>query len=344
MLYSESTIFKNEKILSPDYLPEMLPHREHQIKQVADNLLPASKGRQPQNTFLFGPPGIGKTVSIKSVFRQFEEFSGIKTIYINCWDYKTATAVLSKIVIDLGYPVQRRGWAKDEIFSRLIEVLNKLNKSLIICLDEVDQLEEEALYDLLRLTAKNPLGIVAISNNQFVFSSFEARIRSSLSMDEIEFKPYTLVEMKDILQERVKHALTSVDNGVILLAANHAVQKGGDVRIGLQCLMKAGRIAEQDNAGKLKVDHIRKVLKEVGKAKPEILKEKVIDHEKRILEILNDGNKWQSGNLYKKYCETCENPVSDRAFRDFVNHLVEINLIKINKRRLNGSTRIISKV
>lgn len=343
MASTDSTIFKNEEILSSNYLPELLPHRENQIKQVADNLLPASKGRQPQNTFLFGSPGIGKTASVRYVFREFEEFSGIKSIYINCWDYKTAVAVLSKISIDLGHMVQRRGWSKDEIFGRLMEVLNKLNKGLIVCLDEVDQLEEEVLYDLLRLNVKIPLGIVAISNNQYAFADFEPRIRSSLSMDEIEFKPYTLVEMKDILQERVKYSLTSVENGVVLLAANHAVQKGGDVRIGLQCLQKAGRIAEQDNANKLKVEHVRKVLKEVGKVKPEILKEKVTDHEKKILEVLNDGSKWQSGELYKKYCETTENHVSDRAFRGFVNHLAEINLIKVNKRKLHGNIRLISK-
>ena len=83
-MYPESTIFKNEEILSPEYLPDLLPHRENQIKQIADNLLPASKGRRPQNTFLFGSPGIGKTHAARYVFREFENFSGIKTVYINC--------------------------------------------------------------------------------------------------------------------------------------------------------------------------------------------------------------------------------------------------------------------
>ena len=342
-MYPESKIFKNEEILSHDYLPELLPHREQQIKQLANNLLPASKGRQPQNTFIHGSPGIGKTASMKHVFREFEEYSGIKTTYINCWDCRTATAVLSKIAIDLGYPVQRRGWGKDEIFGKLVEVLNKSSKSLIVCLDEVDQLDQEALYDLLRLDVKNPIGLVAISNNPFVFANIEARIKSSLAMDDIEFKPYNLAEMKDILQERVKYALTSVEDGVVLLAANHAVQKGGDVRIGLQCLFKAGRIAEQESSDKVKVMHIKNVLKEVKEVKPEILKEKVSDEEKIILEILHDGRIWKSGDLYEKYCELAKDPVSDRLFRDCVNHLGEVNLVKIRKRNFQGSIRLISK-
>ena len=341
---ADSNIFKNEQILSPDYLPDILPHREQQIKQIANNLAPASKGRKPQNTFVFGSPGTGKTASIKHVFREFEDYSGIKTVYINCWDYKTAAAVLSKIAIDLGYPVQRRGWSKDEIFGKLIEVLNKINKGLIICLDEVDQLEQEALYDTLRLDVKSPLGVVAISNDPFAFANAEPRIKSSLAMDDIEFKPYTLEEMKNILQERVKYGITSLENGVVLLAANRAVQKGGDVRIGLQCLLKAGRIAEQENSNKVKVEHMKYVIREVKAVKPEILKEKIISHEKTILDILGDGDKWQSGELYRKYCEVVENPVSDRAFRDYVNHLEQVNLVKIRKRTVDGNARIISKV
>ena len=343
MLSADSRIFKNEEVLSSDYLPELLPHREQQIKQLADNLLPASRGRQPQNTFLFGSPGIGKTASVKYVFREFEEYSGIKTIYINCWDYKTATAVLSKIVIELGYPVQRRGLGKDEIFDRLMEVLNKSSRSLIICLDEVDQLQQEALYDLSRLKTKNPLGLVAISNNPFIFADIEPRIKSSLAVDEIEFKPYSLMEMKSILQERVKHSINLVEDGVVLLAANRAVQKGGDVRVGLQCLLRAGRIAEQENSNNLKVEHIRNVLKEVREVKPEILKGKISDEEKAILGILNDGRKWQSGELYEEYCRLVESPVGDRSFRECINHLAKVNLLKINKRKLHGSIRIISK-
>lgn len=342
--FEDSTIFKNEEILSSEYLPEMLPHREQQIKQLADNLLPASKGRNPQNTFLYGSPGVGKTAVAKYVFREFEDYSGIKTVYINCWDFKTATAILSKIVIDLGQMVQRRGISKDEIVSRLIEVLNKLNKGLLVCLDEVDQLEQEVLYDLLRLNqyVKNPIGLIFISNNPFVFTNVEPRIKSSLAVDEIEFKPYTLEEMKDILQERVNHAITSVESGVVLLCANHAINKSGDVRVGLQCLLKAGRLAEQKNENKIKVEHVRKILKEVKEVKPEILKEKINDTEKIILDII--GNKrWESGELYKRYCKATDDPVTDRMFRDCVNHLAELNLIRIGKRKSHGSIRIISR-
>jgi len=343
----ESKIFKNEEILSPEYLPEILPHRENQIKLLADNLLATSKGRR-QNTFIFGPPGIGKTATVRYVFREFEDYSGIKTIYINCWDCKTATAVLSHLAISLGLFVQRHGWSKDEVIERLLEGLKKWGKGVVVCLDEVDQLifrDASVLYDLLRINqyVKNPVSVVFISNNPHVFAKVEPRIKSSLSVEELEFKPYTLQEMKDILEERVKNAFIAVEKGVVLLAANRAVQMGGDVRIGLDCLLKAGRLAEQEGADLVKVEHVKRIIKEVEPAKPKILKEKINEHEKVLLEILEKEKRLSSGDLYRKYCEVYPNPVSDRAFRDLVKHLQELKLIRIKKGK-SRNLRMVSKI
>ncbi|MBI2005405.1 MAG: AAA family ATPase [Candidatus Aenigmarchaeota archaeon] len=345
----QSKIFKNEEILSPEYLPDMLPHRENQIKQLADNLLPASKGRKPQNTLIFGSSGIGKTATAKCVFREFEEYSGIKTVYLNCWDYNTSLAVLTKIVSEFGMFVQRRGWAKDEIISRLTEALEKSKKSLLVCLDEVDQLvykDQKVLYDLLRLNqyVKNSVGLIFISNNPHVFANLEARITSSLSLDEIEFKPYTLQEMKDILQERVDYGFHSVEEGVVALASAHALNKNGDVRVGLECLLKAGRLAEKENSDKVQVIHIKKVLRTVDEAKPEILKDRVTDVEKLIIDIVNNKKHTLTfDELYKIYEETIKSPITKRMLREHVNHLDSVNLLKIGKRKF-GKSRFILKV
>jgi cell division control protein 6 len=347
----ESRIFKNEEILSPEYLPELLPHREQQIKRLASNLEPAAKGRRPQNTFLFGSPGIGKTASTKFIFRQFEhEYSNVKTIYINCWDYKTANAVLGKIAEELKAFVTRRGVGKDEILEKIVESCKKSKKGLVVCLDEVDQLifnEQEVLYDLLRINQyiENPVGLVFISNNPHVFANAEPRIKSSLNIEDIEFKAYSMEEMKDILQERGKIAFVSFEPAIVLLAANHAVMNGGDVRVGLECLMKAGRIAEQESS-KVKVEHMKKILLSVKPAKPEILKERITEDEKMILEVVNEYRILNSGELYELYCKKAEAPVSERRFRDFVNHLADVGLVKVRERKrgMLGKTRVISRV
>ncbi|MFH8119874.1 MAG: hypothetical protein QXS37_03675, partial [Candidatus Aenigmatarchaeota archaeon] len=268
----------------------------------------------------------------------------------NCWDYKTIVAILSKISLDLGGFVQRRGLGKDEILERAIEICNKLDKGLVICLDEVDQLifhDKSALYDLLRLSqyVKSHIGLIFVSNNQFVFANVEPRIRSSLNVEEMEFKPYSLLEMKDILEERAKLAFTSFESAVILLAANHAVQNGGDVRVGLECLLKAGRQAEKEGERKVKVSHIKAVLSSVNPIKPEILKEKLNLDEKIILQIVDEEKRIFTDELYFIYSNRIEYPVGERRFRDFLKHLVDIGLIKIltRKRGIRGKKRIVIK-
>ncbi|MDI6806346.1 MAG: AAA family ATPase [Candidatus Aenigmarchaeota archaeon] len=346
----ESKIFKNEEILSPEYLPEMLPHREQQIKLLANNLLPASKGRKPQNTFIHGAPGIGKTACTKYVFREFESYSErVKTIYLNCWDYRSSHAILTKIVLDCGGFVPRRGTSKDEILEKFLEIARTLNKGFVICLDEVDKLipeGQDALYDLLRMNQylKNPFGIVFISNNPYVFAGVDGRIRSSLAIEEIGFNTYNLSEMVGILDERAKQAFFKVEKGVVLLAANRAIKKGGDVRVGLECLLRAGRVAEAENANEVKVKYVRKVLRGVKEVKPQILKERINNTEKVILDILEERKRLTSNELYQA-CKKKVSEISDRTIRNYLRELAKIGLIKVRRvRGIRGFSRIISKV
>jgi len=74
----ESRIYKNEEALSTEFLPDFLPHRDTQIQEIARNLNPATNGRKPQNTFIVGSPGIGKTCVTKFVFRELQNFADEK--------------------------------------------------------------------------------------------------------------------------------------------------------------------------------------------------------------------------------------------------------------------------
>lgn len=330
-------LFKCEEALFPEYLPPTLPHREQQIKQVANNLAPLAELRKGQHTFIFGPPGIGKTAVIKYVFREFESYASVKTVYLNCWNYSTEYAVLAQLATELSCFVQRRGWAKDEILNRIVEAMKKLKQGVAVCLDEVDRLlpkHEAVLYELLRIDqyTGNPLALVLISNQPAVLLGLEPRIRSSLSIELIEFKPYTLSEMHHILEERIRLALKPgcLEEGVVLLAANHAVRKGGDVRVGLECLLRAARLAESEGSPKLLVKHMRNVLAGVGKIKPQILASRLDQASKQILEILKHSDGITPAQLYEIYCSTHEG-IALSTFRSRLLELKRLGLVSIRR-------------
>ncbi|MCX8179303.1 MAG: AAA family ATPase [Candidatus Aenigmarchaeota archaeon] len=337
-------LFKNEEVLSPEYLPEILPHREGQIKELVRNIEVLAKGRKAENVFIYGPPGIGKTACVKFVFRQFKEYAGVHSVYINTWDYNTTSSLLAKIVLSLNYPIPRRGLSKDEILEKLIEVLKKLRKGLIVCLDEVDRLivrDQNVLYDLVRINqyVDLPVCVIMISNFRDVLAKLEPRIASSLGLKEIEFKPYTLNEMKDILGERCLLAFKEpVEEGVVLLCANHAINRGGDVRVGLECLRKASRVAEEQGSERLKVEHVKAILKDVRAVKMEIVKENLKGVEKNIVEILNDGKTYTSTQLWEEYKRRF-GEISQTALSEYVKRLKEFGLVKTREDRRESRGR-----
>ncbi|MGC8993605.1 MAG: Cdc6/Cdc18 family protein [Candidatus Aenigmatarchaeota archaeon] len=335
------SVIKNEEVLSPEYLPANLPHREGQIKLLADNLSLLLKNKKPPNIFIHGKSGVGKTAVSKYVLREFENYSGIKSIYINCWQYNTTFAILSEIGLRINAFISRRGWAKDEIFNRIIQQLENQKINLIVVLDEVDQLikrDQSILYDLLRIEnyTKQKVGLVFISNDKFAFKDVEDRIKSSLNLEEIEFKPYTFLEMKDIVEDRLKNAFVAYENGVSALVASKAAEKG-DVRIALQILLKAGRRAKD----KLTLEDVKAVLREEMENPKEKASENFLsDKEKLLLSILEKPKNTEQ--LYEELLKNMK--ISQSEFNRIVDELIKKNLVEVigfeNKFRILSKRKI----
>jgi Cdc6-like AAA superfamily ATPase len=200
---------------------------------------------------------------------------------------------------------------------------NRLN--LIVVLDEVDQLiknDASVLYDLLRIEnyTKQKIGLIFISNDKYVFRNVEDRIKSSLNLEEIEFKPYTFLEMKDIVEQRMKEAFASYEEGVSALVAAKAVEKG-DVRVALDILLKSGRIAK----GKLRIEDVKKVIKEEVNPKAQEIMKVLSNAEKRILEILNKPK--TTKEIFEKLVKT--EKMSKMEFYRTLKEMIRKGLIKI---------------
>ncbi len=351
---SEQTIFKNETVLMPDYLPTDILHREKEIKELVSSINVLIHGRKGENLFLIGNPGTGKTCCSKYVLTELEQHTQrILPIYINCWDHSSRFVILGLIANELGMLIPRRGISVDEVTEKIVEGFSKSSyKGIVVILDEVDRLfisktgDKEVLYDLSR--SKENLGvnisIIAISNNRDVLARLDDRIRSSLSPRSLEFKSYDSIALKNILKHRAKNAFYSdtLEEEVIPLCAAIGLNHNGDARISINALWKAGKDAEKKGQNKITIENVQNI-KNSLKTEEEIKKElgKQLDYsifnknEQRILKILKKIKEIETSELYKKLKLT-EN--EKRNVRNILDKFEKLNIIKIDT---DSKTRII---
>ncbi len=335
-------IIKNEDFLLPNYIPEDIFSREKEINEISLNLLPLTKNSNARNMLIVGKTGVGKTTTVKYVVRELEAYSNkVKVCYINCWQYSTKFSILSQMAHLLGYAVPRRGVAYDEILSKILEILKQEKTNPVIILDEADKLlkDLDILYDFSRLLDENNIkfGIILITNASDFLVKIDGRIKSSLLLNEIVFKPYKPDVLKMILENRAKKALyfDSVDKEVIGLCAAIGAKRGGDCRIAINCLLSSAKLAEKWGDERLMIKHVQAVKQEVLKRD---LKEKqalLPETSKKILkQIEKMGGECTSGELYENI------DIEDKTIRNHLKNLEELGFIKTEKINLKrGKTR-----
>jgi cell division control protein 6 len=311
-------IIINEDALTEAFIPTRLLHREGQIRELERCLKPALKNRSIENIFLMGTSGTGKTTITKWILGNY--FKGISA-YVNCWKYRTTHEVLKEILLELQIPVHGREPTGD--LTKALERIVKKTK-IIVCLDEVDRLDD---FDLLYLLARGGCGLILISTRCHVLVSLTTRIRGSLALTEIEFPPYKTDELYDIIRDRVEYAFRpgSLKNEFIKLAS---VAAQGDARTGLEIVRKAGKKAEVRYLNEVTMRELEETINETNKLKMVYPVDKLNAHQKVIYDILEKKRKLSSGLLYTEYCTLMRSPVVDRAYRNYMRRMVNLGLIK----------------
>jgi len=340
----------DERYLYPEFIPEKLPYREKEIETLVYCFDPVLRARKPLNVFLAGSTGVGKTVCVKYVLNQLEEsFDRAKSLYLNCFEYNSRPSVLIAIANFVGAGVPRRGLATDEIFTKMVEYLKKSGFVPIVILDEFDQLliseqNSKLLYDLLRVVEyeKLHIGIVMISNDVSLTTKLDSRIRSSLAEQTIIFNSYSPSQLKGILKERCDGAFVkgAAGDDIISLAAAHAAKIGGDCRVALESLLRAGRLAERANLSKVSIEHLRSAFEDVDAVSALKSLKHLDGDEKMLLQIIAQNQPLASGKIYEIYSASGKT-LKERRLRDILSLLERQNLISYKEVKLGnkGKTR-----
>ena len=248
---SSPTIFIDRNVLRHDYVPRTLPHRDEHIRKLGGILAPALNSSKTSNIFLYGKTGTGKTAVTKLVLscleQKAQELGGpLRSAYVNCRLAGTNYRVLAELCRAVGAEVPFTGVAVGELLDRFREALSNGNSPLLVVLDEIDALvrrqeDDILLYELTRINEtlrRTWVSLIGVSNDLHFKEFLDPRVLSSLSEEEVVFRPYLADELYDILSDRVKAAFRpgTMHNATLRLCAALAAGEHGDARRAL-CLL-----------------------------------------------------------------------------------------------------------
>jgi cell division control protein 6 len=182
----------------------------------------------------------------------------------------------------------------------------------------------------------------------------DPRVFSSLSEEEVVFRPYDANELRTILAERARMAFCegALSDGALNLCAALAAAEHGDARRALDLLRVAGEVAEREGATVVTEEHVREA-------------ERLIEHNRVVEAIANltlhsklvmlsvfhlvraNGYKTTTGEIYDVYIELCNElgitPLTQRRVSTLINELDTLGLINaqiINMGRYGRTRRI----
>jgi len=327
MLSWDESVFRDEHVFEIDYVPETFLHRESQMETLKYALRPAVRGSRPLNVVARGPPGTGKTTAVQKLFGELRAQTEVNPVRVNCQVNSTRYSVFSRLfegVFD--YEPPSSGISFKKLFSQITDRLVERDEVLAVALDDVNYLfyESEAsdtLYSLLRAHEEQGgarIGVICISSDMDldVIDALDTRVQSVFRPEDVYFPKYDEPEIVDILHERVDRGFHDdvMDPPVLDRVAECTAEQGGDLRVGIDLLRRAGLNAEMrasreierrdvDEAyDKSKFVHLSRRLQELSDSESALL-EVIAEHDGKrageIFDVFND----ETGLGYTRYSE-----------------------------------------
>jgi cell division control protein 6 len=289
----QNRLIRDRSLLDPTHVVEedRIVGRDTQLQEVTKMLRVALGDNRPPNLFLYGPSGTGKSLIIKAVCNNISQICDTRdiqfgTIEVNCQDLDTLGVAVYELAstaaeeAGVSVEVPKHGVATKEKWDELYRIVNQNFDSAVFVLDELDMLVgrrdkqdpafSRLLYQLSRAGASDDLtayiSVVAISNDTKMMESVGSRALSSFTPEDVHFDDYDANQLQSILRRRQDAFFDNVlDEDVIPLAAAFAAQTHGDARKAIDLIRVAGELAEREDDGRVREEHVREAQDKVEK-------------------------------------------------------------------------------
>lgn len=351
----DETIFKDEDVLREDYQPTTLEERDDELEKFKAYLQPVINGKQPRNVFLYGKTGVGKTAATKYLLNHLEADAeqyadlSISTVYCNCEDLTSSYQVAVELVNrfrSADQQISTTGYPLNEVYSKLYEELEAVGGTVLIVLDEVDQIgnDDSILYQLPRARANEYLetakvGIIGISNDFKFREGLDPRVEDTLCEREIHFPPYDAADLQAILDRRSELAFHAnvLAEDIVPLCGAFAAQDRGSARQALDLLFEAGDLARRNGTERVTESEVRRARELLEKRQIEQSLLDLTTHGHLTLfaiALLADDAKTpvRKSHVYDRYerlTHTLDrDALSDRSVHSHLNELTMLGILK----------------
>ena len=362
-----NTLIKNRNILQTTYIPDQLPHRDNEIKNMVDIITPSLNKDKPSNILVTGKTGTGKTAVLsyigKELLKADPEEENCSFIYVNCEIVDNPYGILynisNQIIKDQNSKIPFTGWSLDRVYDTITNHIDKEDKVFIVVLDEIDRILQKNGDDIFYfLTTMNEVlknskvSIIGVTNNTKFTELLTPKIKSRLGEEKVVFPQYNPDQLQDILKKRAEMAFEPgiIEDGVIPYCAAISAQDSGDARKALDLLRVSADIAERNGdsviteahvnsaRSKIELDAVIEVIRTLPIQSKIVLMSIIRNHESKTTTMIT-GDVYST---YKDMCSILNCPVlKEKRVADLISELDMLGIIhaRVKSFGRNGRTR-----
>ena len=361
MFERDRQVFADAEPLDDSYEPEDIRERDEELEKYQRALQPIIDNRPTSNIFLYGKTGTGKTVATKFMLSHLEDDTAqyddihLSTVWVSCENlsssYQVAVALVNELRDNQNKDrISATGYSQQRVFDILYEELDALGGTIVIVLDEIDNIghSDDILYGLPRARSNDYVDnarpvIVGISNDFQFRDNLSPKVKDTLAEKEILFPPYDADQLRSILTPRAKKAFhdSVLSDDVVPLCAAFAAQDTGSARQAIRLLREAGELAQSLDSEIVTEEHVRGAQDELEKNQLYEGMQELTTQGHAVLCALAyyqalDEVPIRSRDLYDRYVKICDrldtDCVSERRVRDHLSDMNMLGLINLYER------------
>jgi len=354
-------LFANKDVLKDHYEPEEILERDEEIDQYANALQDVVDGWEPDNVFVYGKTGVGKTAVTRYMMDALEYeaedrngVDSVASVEVNCHhhpsSYQAAIALVNELRADTDRDPLTTGLSTSDVLNALFDEIEAREGTVLIVLDEIDNLGDDdmLLYQLPRAKTNgniedSQVAVVGISNDYTFRNDLSPKVQDTLCEREIKFPPYDANELVTILDDRAERALSDgvLDEGVIPQCAALAARDRGSARQAIDLLRESVNVAVEDERETVSEDDVDTAVERVERGRIKDSIKDLTTHGQYVLLAVTQTavageTPVRAKELYEVYedvaAEYASEPLSQRSVHDHLNDLSMLGFLRQHDR------------